>query len=119
MCKAAQTAPLCEPTDPLLGARSHAAAIPSLLLTGYHVTFAPRTDTLLARAVTDPSSGWIATPMGGGLRVAGKVELGGVDAPPSPARWAQIEAETHRLLDVDLLGPRDASKDWMGFRPTV
>ena len=44
---------------------------------GYHVAFGPKSEGAISRAVTDPSYGWIATPMGGGLRVAGKVELGG------------------------------------------
>ena len=54
--------------------------------------------------------------MSGGLRVAGKVELGGVSAPPSAARWPQLERETQSVLEG--VGPRVASSDWMGFRPT-
>lgn len=84
---------------------------------GYHVAFAPGSEQLLSRAVTDPLSGWIATPMGGGLRVAGKVELGGVHAPPSPAHWAQIEREAQAALKG--VGARAPSSDWMGFRPTM
>ena len=84
---------------------------------GYHVAFEAGSEALLSRAVTDPAAGWIATPMGGGLRVAGKVELGGVHAPPSAARWAQIEKETRAM--VAAVGPRVAAKDWLGFRPTM
>ena len=68
-------------------------------------------------SATDPAAGWIATPMGGGLRVAGKVELGGVHAPPSASRWPQLEREAHAVIDG--LGPRVPSSDWMGFRPTM
>ena len=46
-----------------------------------------------------------------------QVELGGVNAPPSPTRWAQIERETKAM--VQGLGPRTSASDWMGFRPTV
>lgn len=84
---------------------------------GYHVAFAPGSEQLLSRAVTDPLSGWIATPMGGGLRVAGKVELGGVRAPPSPAHWAAIERETQAVIQG--VGVRAPASDWMGFRPTM
>ena len=55
--------------------------------------------------------------MGGGLRVAGKVELGGLHAPPSPAHWAQIERETQATFKG--VGARTPSSDWMGFRPTM
>ena len=39
---------------------------------GYHVGFGEGSERLLTRAVCDPSVGWIASPMAGGLRVAGK-----------------------------------------------
>ena len=84
---------------------------------GYHVAFEPGSEQIISRAVTDPSSGWIATPMCGGMRVAGKVELGGVRAPPSEARWAQIESETRAVIDG--VGSRVQASDWMGFRPTM
>ena len=58
---------------------------------GYHVAFARGTESLLTRAVCDPTEGFIASPMAGGLRVAGKVELGGLAAGPTPERCAQIE----------------------------
>ena len=84
---------------------------------GYHVAFEPGSERLLSRGVTDPISGWIATPMGGGMRVAGKVELGGVHAPPSPAHWHQIECETQAAIKG--VGARSPASDWMGFRPTM
>ena len=84
---------------------------------GYHVAFEPGTEQLLSRGVTDASSGWIATPMAGGLRIAGKVELGGLRAPPSPARWRRIEAEARETIAG--VGARVPASDWMGFRPTV
>ena len=78
---------------------------------------------LLTRAVCDPTAGWIATPMAGGLRVAGKVELGGLDAPPTPARFDQLEQESIGLLPAgskdNSVGKRNISNDWLGFRPTM
>ena len=84
---------------------------------GYHVAFAPGSEQRLSRAVTDPIAGWIATPMAGGLRVAGKVELGGLGAPPSAARWSQLEREAR--AEIDGVGARVTASDWMGFRPTM
>jgi glycine/D-amino acid oxidase-like deaminating enzyme len=84
---------------------------------GYHVAFEPGSERILSRGVTDASSGWIATPMAGGLRVAGKVELGGVQAPPTPARWDRIEAEAQSVIDG--VGSRVSNSDWLGFRPTM
>ena len=81
-------------------------------------TSSENSKSLLTRAVCDASAGWIATPMASGLRVAGKVELGGVQAPPTPARFDQIERETSGLLGKDV-GKRMKSKDWLGFRPTM
>ena len=80
---------------------------------------------LLTRAVCDPSAGWIATPMAGGLRVAGKVELGGLEAPPTPARFEELERESIDLLQLGGgskgVGKikRNKSNDWLGFRPTM
>ena len=38
-------------------------------------------------------------------------------APPTAARWPQIEREAQAVFgDV---GPRVAAADWMGFRPTM
>jgi len=73
---------------------------------------------MISRAVCDPSYGWIATPMAGGLRVAGKVEMGGREAPPSAEILDKIEQEARVLLGGSL-GERVRSKDWLGFRPTM
>ena len=84
---------------------------------GYHVAFAPGSEARLTRGVCDPTEGFIASPMAGGLRVAGKVELGGVDAPPTPARWEQIERASQAMIAG--VGPRVPSADWLGFRPSM
>ena len=88
---------------------------------GYSISFDTINSTdesLVTRAVCDPSAGWIATPMAGRLRVAGKVELGGIHAPPTPAKFDQIEREARALLGKGV-GKRNKSDDWMGFRPTM
>ncbi len=81
---------------------------------GYHVMLdcaAP----LLSRPVTLHEGGFYMTPMTGGLRCAGTVELGGLDAPPDPARTAVIERQARRLLPD--AGAR--LSDWLGFRPSM
>ena len=65
---------------------------------------------------------FIVTPMSGGVRSAGLVELGGTCAPPVKERFGQLEGYTKWLLKDEVataLGGRDASRDWMGFRPTL
>ena len=50
------------------------------------------------------------TPMSGGVRAAGLVELGGTCAPPVPERFGQLEDYTRWMLKDDAvaaLGERD------------
>jgi glycine/D-amino acid oxidase-like deaminating enzyme len=113
-----------EANEVVIAAGAHSAALvqsvgewcPLDTERGYHVAFASGSEAQLTRAVCDPTEGFIASPMAGGLRVAGKVELGGVDAPPTPARWDDVERATRAMIHG--LGPRDKSSDWLGFRPT-
>ena len=84
---------------------------------GYHVAFARGTESLLTRAVCDPTEGFIASPMAGGLRVAGKVELGGLRAPADASRYAEIERATCAMIPG--IGARCEEEDWLGFRPTM
>lgn len=81
---------------------------------GYHLVF-PQADGLLNRPVCWSEGGFYMTPMAGGLRVAGTVELGGLSAPPRPARYAALEAKAKRMLAFE---GRPASR-WMGFRPSL
>ena len=81
---------------------------------GYHVMLeAP--DGLLSRPVNWNGGGFYMTPMQGGLRCAGTVELGGLDAPPDPNRAAVIEKQVRRILPD--AGARQS--DWLGFRPSM
>jgi D-amino-acid dehydrogenase len=81
---------------------------------GYHLEFDLATMPL-TRPVTPTARGFYFCPMEGRLRVAGTVELGGLDAPPSPHRLARLE-EGARAILPDLPAP---ARSWMGFRPSV
>jgi glycine/D-amino acid oxidase-like deaminating enzyme len=89
---------------------------------GYHVEWGVGSEAVFTRAVCDPSQGYIASPMSGGLRSAGLVELGGTAAPANPARCDQLENATLSLLRpaaAAALGSRVKAADWLGFRPTM
>lgn len=59
---------------------------------------------------------FVITPMAGGLRAAGIVEFGGLDAPPSKAPFALIR----RRLKQVYPGLRwERATEWMGHRPSL
>jgi len=58
----------------------------------------------------------VATPMAGGLRVAGIVEFGGLDAPPSP-RPLRVLIERVRQLFPGIAF--DGHREWLGHRPAT
>jgi D-amino-acid dehydrogenase len=77
---------------------------------------------VLTRPVCSAQGGFIISPMAGGLRAAGLVELGGTAAPPVAARFDQLEGATRDLLApgaAAALGDRQRRCDWLGFRPTL
>ncbi len=82
---------------------------------GYHVTIADSGITL-KRPVSLTSRGFYATSMEDGLRIAGTVEFGGIDAPPNYRR-ARVLLNHGRFL---LPGLRDGEvSQWMGCRPSL
>jgi D-amino-acid dehydrogenase len=81
---------------------------------GYHVLF-PDGGSLLNEPCCYPEHGFYMTPLEEGLRAAGTVELGGLDAPPCAARIEMI-AQVAREL-VPALG--QAGPAWLGFRPSM
>ena len=82
---------------------------------GYHVTltdpgFVPRIP------VSSSEGKFYATPMEGGLRVAGTVEFAGLEAPPDYRRARKL------LAQVKSLYPRvraEGYTEWMGHRPCL
>lgn len=81
---------------------------------GYHVEWDMETP-LLSRPSCQTSRGFYFCPMAGRLRVAGTVELGGLNLPPSPHRVRKL-VEGARAFFPDLPEP---DRDWMGFRPSL
>ena len=81
---------------------------------GYHVEWDMQTPRL-TRPACPTSRGFYLCPMTGRLRVAGTVELGGLTAPPSPHRIAQL-IKGARAIFPDLGAP---SREWIGFRPSM
>lgn len=83
---------------------------------GYHLEFdLDQVEMPVGGPFCPTRYGYYLTPMAGRLRAAGTVELGGIGAPPSPHRWAMLEAGVRDVLP-DLPAP---SRRWMGLRPSM
>ena len=96
-------------------ARGLGDAIPLETERGYNTTLPPGAFDL-RRQLTFPSHGFVLTPIGGGVRVGGTVELGGLHLPPNFKRSAAMLAKAKRFLP----GLRDeGGTQWMGFRPSL
>jgi D-amino-acid dehydrogenase len=72
-------------------------------------------EPLLGRPACPTARGFYLCPMSGRLRVAGTVELGGLNLPPSPHRIARLVKGAQAFFPG--LGPPD--RQWMGFRPSL
>ena len=82
---------------------------------GYHLQL-PRPGILPRLPVYSTGRGIVCTPLEHGLRVAGTVELGGLDAPPN---WRRAEVLlTHAKRWLPGLEAEEATR-WMGFRPSM
>ena len=81
---------------------------------GYHVMF-PDDASALSRPVGLADAGLYLSPVDGGLRAAGTVELAGLDAKPNQRRLDYIESAARRALPS--LSRRGDT--WLGFRPTL
>jgi D-amino-acid dehydrogenase len=82
---------------------------------GYHLelwepSVMPRSPVMVAAAK------FVATPMEGRLRLAGIVEFGGLDAPPSRAPFALLERSIRAAIP-GITWKR--SVEWMGHRPSM
>lgn len=82
---------------------------------GYHVML-PAGEGLLRRPVMHGDRSFIASPMTGGLRVAGTVEIAGLDAPPDERRAQTLAVQARRIFPG--LGDGEVSV-WMGCRPSI
>ncbi len=81
---------------------------------GYHLEWDMPTPPV-TRPACPVTRGFYLCPMAGRLRVAGTVELGGLDAPPSPHRLQRL-ADGARALFPHL---GDPDRTWMGLRPSM
>lgn len=80
---------------------------------GYHILFRDHGD-LIKQPVAWAEGGFYATPMGQGLRLAGTVELAGLNAQPTRERIDYLSRKAQQLFGN--IGTPDDS--WLGFRPT-
>ena len=103
------------------GAWSHTLAlslghrIPLETERGYNTTL-PAGAFALRRQLTFGGHGFVITPIGGGVRVGGAVELGGLQAPPNYRRAKVLLDKAQRFLpDLKVEG----GTQWMGFRPSL
>ncbi|MBD3764057.1 MAG: FAD-binding oxidoreductase [Rhodobacterales bacterium] len=82
---------------------------------GYHVEW-DLPDPPVTRPCCPTDLGFYLCPMQGRLRLAGTVELGGIEAPPSPRRIARLVQGARRLFPGL---PERPDRDWMGLRPSI
>ncbi len=82
---------------------------------GYHaMLFAP--EVMPSLPISNKTRAFGVTPMEDGLRVAGTVEISGLDAPPNEER-AKVLVEHARRMFPALTGTQ--VRYWMGFRPST
>jgi D-amino-acid dehydrogenase len=90
-------------------------AIPLDTERGYHVML-PKPGVELPLPVIVGDMRFAMTPMAAGLRLAGTIELAGLQAPPNPRRHELlIEGARRCLPELDA----GAASTWMGFRPSL
>lgn len=96
-------------------ARSVGEDVPLETERGYNTTLPPGAFDL-RRQLTFGGHGFVVTPIAGGVRVGGAVELGGLARPPDFRRSAVMLAKAQRFLP----GLRtEGGRQWMGFRPSL
>ncbi len=104
-----------------IGAWSHLLArqcgdrIPLETERGYNTTL-PAGAFDLKRQIFFADHGFVATPLGEGIRIGGAVELGGLDRPPNHARSRAMLAKAKRFLPGL---NTDGGREWMGYRPSL
>lgn len=83
---------------------------------GYHVML-PDAGVALQRPVVPADRKAFISPMEGGLRIAGTVEFGGLEAPPTPRRAALLLDDLRRVFPQ--ARTEGAEGFWMGHRPCL
>ncbi|MBL8346550.1 MAG: FAD-binding oxidoreductase [Rubrivivax sp.] len=96
-------------------ARTLGERIPLETERGYNTTLPPGAFDL-RRQLTFPNHGFVVTPIAGGVRVGGAVELAGLQAPPDYRRSDALLAKARRFLPA--LRTEGGTR-WMGFRPSL
>ena len=82
---------------------------------GYHVML-PTPNVSLTTTLSNKSRSFGVTPMEQGLRVAGTVEIAGLDAPPDERRAKALLVNVRTMFpDVNT----DGHRFWMGLRPST
>lgn len=82
---------------------------------GYHVML-PTSGLSLTTTISNKSRSFGVTPMERGLRVAGTVEIAGLEAPPDERRAKALVASVRTMFpSVNVEG----HSFWMGFRPST
>lgn len=82
---------------------------------GYHLTL-PHAGADLRLPVYSTERGFVCTPLENGLRIAGTVELGGLEAAPNWQRAEVLYRNASRWFPE--LDRREESR-WMGYRPSM
>ena len=82
---------------------------------GYNTTLPPGAFDL-RRQLTFGGHGFVVTPIAGGVRVGGAVELGGLQAPPNYRRSQALLNKAKRFLPAL---KTEGGTQWMGFRPSL
>ncbi len=81
---------------------------------GYHIVYRGEQQRI-SRVVGWQEGGFNATPMNGGLRFAGTVEIAGLEKPLNPARIDFLKGMATQMFD----GLGEPQEEWLGFRPTL
>lgn len=82
---------------------------------GYHVTL-PNAGKMPRMPLYSGDHSFAITPLEIGLRLAGTVELGGLDLPPNYARAEKLMIHGRRMFgELN----EEGRTDWMGFRPSM
>jgi glycine/D-amino acid oxidase-like deaminating enzyme len=81
---------------------------------GYHLEY-DTDEAILQRPACGNAQGFYMCPMTGRLRIAGTVELGGLNPTPSQHRLDNLQRGVARYLP----GLGTPSRTWLGFRPSI